>query len=248
MIRDPRARGIGLALVMAVAAVVAGGCGGAAAGRSAAPGNASARTTPATGATTTRAACPPAGSGGGEARVLYRQLPPATRAQVDEVRAAWAHKYPTAADAVRAGWFKTTPNLFGIGSHYVKSVKGLSVAEPFDLLHPPILLYDGEGSDAKFAGVSYVVKGNVAGFSGCYDVWHTHKSVCIDRQHRITLTEPHSWLWYSESECRAHGGIVMPLAADRMLHVWIGPGYTNAPILAHDNPKLYDGYAPKRPT
>ena len=143
------------------------------------------------------------------------------------------------------GWFKTTPNLFGIGADYVRSVTGLSVAAPFDLLHPPILLYDGEGPDAKFAGVSYVVKGNVPGFSGCYDVWHSHKSVCIDPQHRITLTEPRSFRWYSESECRAAGGHVMPLAADKMIHVWIGPGYTHAPIFAHDNPKLFHGYYPK---
>ncbi len=194
--------------------------------------------------TPTTPACPRAS--GEESRIAYTALPPATKAQVDDLRAAWAHKYPTADDATKAGWFKTTPNLYGIGAHYVKSVTGLSVAAPFDLLHPPILLYDGEGPDAKFAGVSYVVKGDVQGFTGCYDVWHTHKSVCIDRQHRITLTEPHSWRWYSESECRAAGGFVMPLAADRMIHVWIGPGYTNAPIFAHDNPKLFDGYYPKR--
>jgi hypothetical protein len=193
-----------------------------------------------------RPACPPANSGGEESRVTYAELPAATKAQVDDVRAAWAHRYPTAADAMRAGWFKSTPSLYGIGAHYVKDVRGFSVAEPFDLLHPPILLYDGEGPDAKFAGVSYVVKGNSQGFAGCYDVWHTHKSVCIDKQHRITLTEPHSWRWYSDSECRAVGGHVMPLAADKMIHVWIGPGYTNAPIFAHDNPKLYDGYYPKR--
>ena len=221
--------------------VVAVGCG------SAAPSSAPpANTSKAANASPARPACPPPGSGGEESRVSYDQLPPATKAQVDQVRAVWAHKYPTAADAARAGWFKTTPNLFGIGAHYVKSVKGLSVAEPFHLFRPPILLYDGEGPDAKFAGISYVVKGNVTGFAGCYDVWHTHKSVCIDSQHRITLTEPDSWRWYSESECRAHGGLVMPLAADKMIHVWIGSGYTNAPIFAHDNPRLYDGYYPKR--
>ena len=194
--------------------------------------------------TATTPACP--AQAREESRISYAQLPPATKTQVDRVRAAWAHKYPTAAAAVRAGWFKSTPSLYGIGAHYVKSVRGLSVAAPFDLMHPPILLYDGEGPDAKFAGLSYVVKGDARGFAGCYDVWHTHKSVCIDRQHRITLTEPDSWRWYSESECRANGGFVMPLAADRMIHVWIGPGYTNAPIFAHDNPKLYDGYYPKR--
>jgi hypothetical protein len=117
---------------------------------------------------------------------------------------------------------------------------------PFALLHPPILLYDGEGPDAKFAGVSYVVAGDIEGFAGCDDGWHSHPSVCIDGEGRITLTEKYSPFRYSESQCVAHGGRVMKLAADKMLHVWIGPGYTNAPIFAHDNPKLYGGYYPKQ--
>jgi hypothetical protein len=33
-------------------------------------------------------------------------------------------------------------------------------------LNPNILLYDGEGPDAKFAGVSYVVAGATEGFTG----------------------------------------------------------------------------------
>ncbi len=55
-------------------------------------------------------------------------------------------------------------------------------------------------------------------------------------------------LGISESECTAAGRRVMPLAAARMIHMWIGPGYTDAPIFAHDNPELYDGYCPKRST
>lgn len=63
---------------------------------------------------------------------------------------------------------------------------------------------------------------------------------------KITLTEENSKFWYSESECTAAGGRLMPLAGDKMIHVWIGPGYTDAPIFAHDNPKLANGYYPKR--
>ena len=39
----------------------------------------------------------------------------------------------------------------------------------------------------------------------------------------ITLTEPDSPFWYSESQCRAKGFRVLKLPADRMLHLWIGP-------------------------
>jgi hypothetical protein len=192
--------------------------------------------------TTARPACPSSH----ESSITDAQLPPDTKAEVEKVRAAWAHKYPTAVDAVKAGWRKSTPSLYGIGAHYIKDVTGLlSVAQPFDALHPNILLYDGEGPDAKFAGVSYVAAGKPKGFAGCYDVWHSHPSVCIDNKRRVTLTELGSRFWYSESQCRAAGFHVLKIAADNMIHVWIGPGYTDAPIFAHDNPKLYDGYYPK---
>ena len=62
----------------------------------------------------------------------------------------------------------------------------------------------------------------------------------------ISLTEENSEFWYSEKECTAAGGRLLPLAGDKMIHLWIGPGYTDAPIFAHDNPKLIDGYYPKR--
>ena len=183
----------------------------------------------------------------GESSVSYADLEPETRAEVDQVIAAWERRYPTGADATSAGWFKATPNLYGIGAHYIRNVNGFSVAEPFDMLNPNILLYDGEGPDAKFAGVSYVVSGDVEGFAGDHDFWHAHESVCM-KDGKISLTEEDSRYWYSELECNANGGRVMPIAADRMMHLWIGPGYTDAPIFAHDNSAIYDGYYPKQPS
>jgi hypothetical protein len=190
-------------------------------------------------------AAAPARHHGGEHGVTYEELPAATRAEVDQVIDAWAHAYPTAADATRAGWSKITPSLYGIGAHYARDVGGFSVAAPFDLLNPSILLYDGEGPDARFAGVSYIVGADTEGFTGRYDVWHTHPSLCVE-DGRMSLTEDDSPHWYSESECTAAGATLMPVAADRMIHVWIGPGYDDGPIFAHDSPELYDGYYPKR--
>jgi hypothetical protein len=68
-----------------------------------------------------------------------------------------------AADAAKDGWFKVSRSFYGIGAHYVRAVSGLSVAAPFDMLNPNVLLFDGEGPDAKFAGVSYVVADDVEG-------------------------------------------------------------------------------------
>jgi hypothetical protein len=161
---------------------------------------------------------------------------------------AWAHKYPTAADATKAGWVKSTPSFYGIGSHYTHGI-GFPATPTFDLMHPNMLLYDGEGPDAKFAGVSYAIsssKGAPIGFMGPYDVWHSHKSVCI-KVGVVSLIDDNSRVWLSAKECTARGGHVLPIPGDLMIHVWIGPGYfKKAPIFAHDNPKLFDGFLPKR--
>jgi hypothetical protein len=61
----------------------------------------------------------------------------------------------------------------------------------------------------------------------------------------VSLAEEDSPVWLSESDCTARGGTVMPLANVKMIHLWIGPGYTDAPIFAHDNPELYDGFNPQ---
>jgi hypothetical protein len=182
-----------------------------------------------------------------DSAVTYDELPPATRAEVDQVITAYARKYPTGADAARDGWFKATKSLYGIGAHYVKG-NSLSIASPFDMLHPNILLFDGEGPDAKFAGVSYVVGGErPEGFTGDYDTWHSHTSVCLQGGTVISLSEDDSPVWLSESDCTVRGGRVLPLGSDLMMHLWIGPGYMDGtPIFAHDNPKLYDGYNPQR--
>ena len=182
-----------------------------------------------------------------ESTITYDQLPPATKAQVDEVIAAWGHRYATAADAMRDGWIKATRSLYGIGAHYVRT-NILDASGSFDLLHPNILLFDGEGPDAKFAGVSYLIGGKAPkGFAGPYDSWHSHTSVCIKGGTIVSLNENGSSVWYSEPECVAAGGAVLPLASDEMLHVWIGPDYIKgAPIFAHDHPALLNGYDPKR--
>jgi hypothetical protein len=93
--------------------------------------------------------------------------------------------------------------------------------------------------------VSYVVADEPEGFAGEEDVWHSHSSVCMGGG-GISLTEDGSDKWYSEEECTESGGRVMPIAADEMIHVWIGPGYEDAPMFAHDHPLLLDGYYPKR--
>ena len=185
---------------------------------------------------------------GPESTMVYDKLPAKTKADDEQLRAAYAKKYPTGADATKDGWFKSTPSLYGIGAHYLHGI-GFPATPTFDLLHPNMLLFDGEGPDAKFAGVSYSVNSGTKpeGFTGRYDVWHSHGSVCLKGMKVVSLTEDNSKVWLSASDCTTRGGRVMPIPGDLMIHVWIGPGYFKAaPIFAHDNPKLYDGFLPQR--
>ena len=182
-----------------------------------------------------------------ESRVTLAQLPAATRSEVDRVIALWARKYPTAADAAKDRWVKATKSLYGIGSHYLHGgVTGFLGAKGFDLEQPNIMLFDGEGPDAKFAGVSYIVSGATPeGFTGPDDVWHRHSAVCFAAGLVISEGENEgSPINLGDAECKRRHGIMFPIANLSMIHLWIGPGYTGAPIFAHDNPKLYDGYQP----
>lgn len=180
-----------------------------------------------------------------ESDITYAELPPDTKAEVDAVIASWQNRFPTAADAVAAGWTKNTLSLYGIGAHYL--FHGDLGTGTFDLLAPNILLYDGEGPDAEFAGVSYVVKNTAPdGFTGPYDVWHAHAEVCTVGGLVTSLIEDDSDIWLSESDCLARGGRLYPLANDQMMHLWIGPDYiTTGPIMSHDHPLLLDGYNPQ---
>ena len=138
-----------------------------------------------------------------------------------------------------------TRSLYGIGAHYIRG-NVLNGAATFDLLNPNILLFHGDGPDAKFAGVSYTVADEPEGFTGDEDVWHSHSSVCRQGGSIVSLSEEGSPVWLSESECTARGGQVFPLSNAEMMHLWIGPDYIDrAPIFAHDHPDLYDGYNPK---
>lgn len=174
----------------------------------------------------------------------YDDLPAATQEQVDIARDI-ARRHPTAADAEAAGWLKATTSLKGIGAHYLHGGVGgfASTDATFDVTQPEILLYDGEGPDARIAGVSYLFDGpDPAGFEGDFDAWHRHNGVCFKDGLVIGEIDGHegSRISMTEEACSLAGGLTFPIANLTMLHVWVGEGYEGeAPIFAHDHPMLY---------
>jgi len=150
---------------------------------------------------------------------------PATRArladQLAQARVA-AMQYPTAADATAAGYRRVTTYLPCIAAHYMKFSL---VDATFDPSAPEMLLYDGNGPDARIVGLSYYVTGLTAapeGFAGPNDPWHQHFGLCV----RGGLVVGAGSL--TDDECAARGGVKADGSTSWMVHAWVVPGWESA--------------------
>ena len=137
-----------------------------------------------------------------------------------EVARETALRYPTAADATKAGWIRVTPYVPGIAAHYMNF--GL-VDGRFEVDKPEMILYDGNGPDARVVGLSYyvVLDGNAEptqGFTGDNDHYHRHIGLCVGPGGVIgdSTTTP--------EECAARGGRKQSGANGWMSHAWVVPG------------------------
>jgi hypothetical protein len=100
------------------------------------------------------------------------------RRQLARARAAAIH-YASARSARRDGYVLASYFVPGFGVHWID---WSLVTKPFDPGHPAMLLYDGEGPDARLLGLSYytATAGTTAptGFAGTNDRWHRHFGDC----------------------------------------------------------------------
>ncbi|HZQ85991.1 MAG TPA: hypothetical protein VFA83_14175 [Acidimicrobiales bacterium] len=145
----------------------------------------------------------------------------ALEAQQSDARAV-AEKYPTVADAERAGYRKSTVYVPCIGAHYTN----VALAGRFDPSAPSELLYDGTTPGAHIVGLSYLVwhpGGAPQGFVGPNDVWHQHTfngGLCINNDGLVVGAEA-----TTPAQCTALGGHKIPLTDIWMLHDWVVPGF-----------------------
>lgn len=170
---------------------------------------------------------------------LTERPPPTTAATRDEVaalapalRAARnaAERFSVASRAISEGYLLGSPYAPGTGTHRVRYSL---VDRPFDPAAPSMLLYDGDGPDARLVGLSYWITSPTPpeGFPGGEDVWHRHRGLCIERglvrgEH---LTSP--------DQCPR--GVYLDGRNLWMLHVWVAPGVDNPwGLFASANPDL----------
>jgi len=146
---------------------------------------------------------------------------------------AWASvkRFPTRGDAMRAGASQSVQFVPGLGTHdIVPGVSGVTTGNnPLDPARPLFLQYDGEGADAKLAGMSwFVMNGNDAvppeGLPGTNDWFHTHSKLCYRNNTSPPVVVGNE---ISDELCAQRGGTNRRLPGVWMLHAWIVPGYEN---------------------
>jgi hypothetical protein len=164
---------------------------------------------------------------GHDHRGPFKQAPitreEATQLQAEQTIARGvAVQYPTAADAQRAGYAKSTVYVPCIGAHYTNA----RFAASFNPATPSELLYDGSTPDAKIVGLSYLVfhlNGPPDGFTGPNDRWHQHSlngGLCIGPAGVVIGAES-----LSKAKCESIGGRKASLENIWMLHDWTVPGF-----------------------
>jgi hypothetical protein len=131
-----------------------------------------------------------------------------------------AVSFPTVATAEAAGYRKITNYYPGIAAHYINPDH---VDDEFDLDHPEMLLFDGDGPNAGMVGLSYYLvtdgqEAPTAGFTGPNDHYHRHVGLCF--RDGVVVAGSNA----SEEECAAEGGNQGDGLPGWMNHVWIVPG------------------------
>jgi hypothetical protein len=156
-----------------------------------------------------------------------------------------ALRYPTMADAVRAGLRRAGPFSPGLGTHmldYRNAAYGAGVGRMTDdqIRHPIAWIYDGTKPDSPVAGLFYSANvPNPEGFIGPNDIWHQHHNICLTRAPGGGVDAPlgadHD---ATVAQCNAVGGYLIP-ATGPLLHVWVVPGYEDSQgVFAHLNPAI----------
>jgi hypothetical protein len=132
-----------------------------------------------------------------------------------------AERFPTAADAIAAGYVRVAPYVPGIASHWMK----FSIVDgKFDINDPEMLLYDGNDQESHLTGLSYYVSFDsdtqpTQGFTGENDLYHRHIGLCVSARGGVVGDST-----TTDEECAAAGGRKSSGGSGWMSHAWVVPG------------------------
>jgi hypothetical protein len=122
-----------------------------------------------------------------------------------------------------AGYRRITTYIPCIAAHYINA---RFIDRTFDPDAPEMLLYDGNGPDARIVGLSYYVSGMTTapeGFAGPNDEWHQHIGLCVSVSGVVI-----GGTQLTAEECNARGGIKADGSTAWMVHAWVVPGWESA--------------------
>jgi hypothetical protein len=140
--------------------------------------------------------------------------------ELERTRAV-AERYPTAQDAMDAGYFQVTAYLPAIAAHFINP----AYIGAFDIDNPGMLLYDGDGPDARIVGISHYLLSDEypeAGFTGPNDHWHRHVGLCMAQVNGLPRVVGGTSL--TDEQCQARGGRTSSGTDGYMSHTWVVPG------------------------
>ena len=155
--------------------------------------------------------------------------------QLVAARAA-ALRYPTVADALRAGFLQAGQFSPLTGAHYI-NIRGVN---GFDPSVPGSLIYDGTSPTSRVIGTMYLSSGQnpPQGFAGPNDHWHRHANVCVKYgAGGIEVPYPAD-RDITKAQCDSVGGTFMRQTV-WMVHAWVVPGWESPlGVFSHDNPDV----------
>jgi hypothetical protein len=177
-----------------------------------------------------------------ELAIPDRPLTDATRtllaAQLVAARAA-ALKYPTVADAQRAGFHLAGGFSPLTGAHYLDFAE--AAGGSFDPSRPGSYIYDGTKPTSRIVGLMYLGPSSPTapqGFAGPNDHWHRHANTCvIYGAGGIQVPFPADSS-VTAKQCAAVKGYFMKRTI-WMVHAWVVPGWESpSGVFSHDNNDL----------
>jgi len=166
-------------------------------------------------------------------------LDPATRALLKDqltIARETALRYPTAADALAAGYHLIGGFGPGAGAHYIGGFGGFGGSGSFDPSRVQALIYDGTSPTSQIVGLMYTGGSATApeGFAGPNDHWHRHSGVCLKGADVLFPVDAS----VTEAQCTAAGGRYMATTT-WMVHAWVVPSWESpAGVFSHENPNL----------
>jgi hypothetical protein len=175
-------------------------------------------------------------------------LDPATQQvlsqQLSEAQQA-AMRYPTVADAKKAGMILAGGMAPGVGAHYqllsAAALNGVNPDGSINPAHPGSWIYDCLADNCPVVGVMYESFNVTApsGFAGPNDHWHQHSNLCITYTHGMIGVPFAPDTSVTPAQCAtAHGQFLKKTLW--MVHAWVVPGWESPlGVFSHSNAHVY---------